>query len=175
MSRKKHDANRMRVSFDLDEVLFVLPQTHKTEPPLRFPFNKIYKERLRLGTPELIHRLQEEDFEVWVYTSSFRSERYIKGLFRHYKIRFDDIVNGERHLNEVQGKRKDTVPQKLPSRYRISLHIDDESIVVTSGKLYGFNVYHLNEPDELWQEKIMERVYEIKRRERPDLEQKSDL
>ena len=27
----------MRVSFDLDEVLFVSPKTHKTEPPLSFP------------------------------------------------------------------------------------------------------------------------------------------
>ena len=38
----------MRVSFDLDEVLFVSPQTHKTEPPLPFPLNRFFKERLRL-------------------------------------------------------------------------------------------------------------------------------
>jgi hypothetical protein len=49
---------KMRVSFDLDEVLFVSPKTHKTEPPLKFPFNRIFKERLRLGTPDLIRSLQ---------------------------------------------------------------------------------------------------------------------
>ena len=49
---------KMRVSFDLDEVLFVSPKTHKTEPPLPFPLRIIYKERLRLGTPELIRKLQ---------------------------------------------------------------------------------------------------------------------
>ena len=79
----KHDpARRMRVSFDLDEVLFVSPETHKTEPPPFFPMNMIFRERLRLGTPELIRRLQEMGYEVWVYTSSFRSERYITFLFR---------------------------------------------------------------------------------------------
>ncbi len=118
----------MRVSFDLDEVLFVLPETHKTEPPLRFPFNKIYRERLRLGTPELIRKLHELGYEVWVYTSSFRTERYIRNLFRHYGIRFDGIVNGTRHLKEVQRDNKTILPQKLPSRYRISLHIDDDWI-----------------------------------------------
>ena len=41
---------KMRVSFDLDEVLFVSPKTHKTEPPLPFPLRNIYKERLRKGT-----------------------------------------------------------------------------------------------------------------------------
>ena len=59
MKKRDNSKDKMRISFDLDEVLFVWPQTHKTEPPLKFPFKKIYKERLRLGTPELINRLQE--------------------------------------------------------------------------------------------------------------------
>ena len=55
----------MRVSFDLDEVLFVSPETHKTEPPLAFPLRILFKERLRLGTPELLRRMQELGYEVW--------------------------------------------------------------------------------------------------------------
>lgn len=57
MRKNDNGREKMRISFDLDEVLFVFPQTHKTEPPLMFPFNLIYKERLRLGTPELIPKL----------------------------------------------------------------------------------------------------------------------
>ena len=80
----KRAAEKMRVSFDLDEVLFVSPETHKTEPPLPFPIRRFFPERLRLGTPELIRSLQQEHgCEVWVYTSSFRTERYIRlGLAR---------------------------------------------------------------------------------------------
>ena len=84
MNNDSYSEEKMRVSFDLDEVLFVSPDTHKTEPALRFPFNKIYKERLRLGTPDLVNELQRLGYEVWVYTSSFRTERYIKNLFKHY-------------------------------------------------------------------------------------------
>nr|MCR5580488.1 HAD family hydrolase [Pseudobutyrivibrio sp.] len=76
--------HKMRISFDLDEVLFVYPKTHKIEDAPYFPFNLFFKERLRLGTPELINGLQELGFEVWVYTSSFRSESYIKTLFHLY-------------------------------------------------------------------------------------------
>ena len=174
-SQKHKQANKMRVSFDLDEVLFVDPKTHKTEPELKFPFNRIFKERLRLGTPELINALQDEDFEVWVYTSSFRSERYIRSLFFMYGVKFDSIVNGDRHLREVQGKRKDPLPQKLPSKYRISLHIDDETVICTAGKLYGFNVYQLNAQDDDWEKKIMDRVHRIRRLERPDLLNEADV
>lgn len=156
--------NKMRISFDLDEVLFVNPQTHKTEKELRFPFNKIYKERVRLGTADLIHALQEKDIEVWVYTSSFRTDTYIKRIFRHYGIAFDGIVNGQRHLEEVQAGHTYTLPQKLPNKYRISLHVDDEDIVATYGRFYGFNVYQLDEQDDDWKEKILQRVEEIKKR-----------
>lgn len=168
---KKHQKieRRMRVSFDLDEVLFVHPDTHKTEPALRFPFNRIFKERLRLGTPELIKRLQEEEFEVWIYTSSFRSDRYIRGLFRLYGVQLDGIVNATRHLKEVQRDRKEVMPQKMPCRYRISLHIDDEAVICSAGKNYGFNVYQLEAQDDNWMEKIMERVYQIRRKDFPEL------
>ncbi len=153
---------RMRISFDLDEVLFVSPANHKTEPPLKFPFSRIYQERLRLGTPELINTLQSLGYEVWVYTSSFRSERYIRSLFRHYGVRFDGIVNGHRHLKEVQRNNKTVLPQKMPNRYRISLHVDDESVICSMGAQYGFHAYQLDAQDDDWKEKIIERAAKVK-------------
>ncbi len=157
-----HEQKKMRVSFDLDEVLFVYPKTHKTEPELKFPFNRMYKERLRLGTPKLINTLQSLGYEVWVYTSSFRSERYIKSLFRLYGVKFDGIVNAQRHLKEVQGNSNRILPQKVPSRYHISLHIDDESIICTQGRQYGFDAYQLDAPDDEWVEKIIKYAGEVK-------------
>ena len=168
---KKKTQSKMRVSFDLDEVLFVLPETHKTEPPLSFPFNKIYKERLRLGTPDVIRTLQEQGYEVWVYTSSFRSEKYIRHLFRHYHVKFDGIVNGNRHMKEVQRDNKQQLPQKLPSKYRISLHIDDEEIICSLGRQYGFNVYQLDAQDDDWKEKVIACADKIRKRDFGDEEQ----
>ena len=160
--RKKDDKERMRVSFDLDEVLFVSPMTHKTEPELIFPFNKIYKERLRLGTPTLINELQALGYDVWVYTSSFRSERYIKGLFRLYGVKFDGIVNGNRHLKEVQKNNKTILPQKIPSRYHISLHVDDEQVIASWGREYGFDTYRLDAQDDDWKDKIIASATKIR-------------
>ena len=155
----------MRISFDLDEVLFVSPSTHKTEPPLRFPLNRLYPERLRLGTPKLIHRLQELGYEVWVYTSSFRTQQYIRNLFRFYGIRFDGIVNAQRHLREVQRDHRTPLPQKLPSKYRISLHVDDEDAVNDVAGQYGYRTYRLDAQDDNWIEKIIQRAEEIRKLE----------
>ena len=157
--RKKTDyADKMRVSFDLDEVLFVNPETHPTEPARVFPFNIIFRERLRLGTPGLVRALQQLGYEVWVYTSSFRTEQYIKMLFLLYGVRFDGIVNAMRHLEEVQKGHSQTLPQKVPSHYRISLHVDDEDVICSYGREFGFEVFQLDAPDEYWKEKVIEKA-----------------
>ena len=156
--------DKMRVSFDLDEVLFVFPEQVKAEPELKFPWNRMYKERLRLGTPELIRTLQSLGYEVWVYTSSFRTEKYIKNLFRHYGVKFDGIVNGTRHLNEVQKGSSQILPQKVPNRYRIALHVDDESVICSYGREYGFEAFQLEGPDDEWKEKVIARAEEVKRK-----------
>ena len=160
--KKKNETDKMRVSFDLDEVLFVSPDLVKAEPALGFPWNHVYKERLRLGTPDLINGLQRLGYEVWVYTSSYRTENYIKGLFRHYGVKFDGIVNATRHLKEVQKNSKVILPQKVPSRYRIALHVDDESVICSYGREFGFDAYQLDAPDDEWKEKVIARAAEVK-------------
>lgn len=155
----------MKISFDLDEVLFVSPDNYEVEPELRFPLNKMFPERLRKGTVYLINELQRRGFEVWVYTSSFRSEVYIKSLFRNYNIKFDSIVNGYRHKKEVQGNREMTLPQKMPSHYRISLHIDDEEVVVKNARAYGYRVLQIYEPDPDWTQKVLDEAERIRKLE----------
>lgn len=170
---KDKERERMRISFDLDEVLFVNPKTHKTEHELPIPFRALYKERLRAGAPELIRTLQKMGFEVWVYTSSFRSIYYIQGLFRHYGVKFNGIINGERHLKEVQKDRAEILPQKVPNMYRISLHIDDEAVICSYGREYGFDAYQLDADDDKWTEKVIAKALEAKRKweKRKDLHQ----
>ena len=166
----------MRISFDLDEVLFVDPNTFEIEDPPRFPLDRIYRERLRKGTVRLIHTLQEEEFEAWVYTSSFRSEKYIRSLFRCYGIRFDGIINAQRHLREVQKDHGHLLPQKVPGYYHIDLHVDDEDVIHQYGKQYGFKTCKVCEPDPDWVEKVLDqarRVRDLTESDRADKKQES--
>ena len=148
----------MRISFDLDDTLFISPEKTKAEPELKFPFSVIYPDRLRAGTVSLMQYLHDTGNEVYIYTTSFRSERYIRNLFRHYHIQIDEIINGARHAREVQGHRAEAMPSKYPSHYRIDLHIDDDISVLENGKYYGFQVYLIQENDTQWTENIIAQI-----------------
>ena len=157
----------MIVSFDLDDTLFVSEKAFQTEPPLPFPLRLLYKERLRAGTVALLRRLREQGHQVWIYTTSYRSERYIRQLFRQYGIRFDGIINRPRHLKEVQKNNPQPLPQKMPAFYRIGLHIDDEDVIHQNGRRYGFRTFKVCDPDEHWVRKVIaeaERIRDIEAR-----------
>ena len=153
----------MIVSFDLDETLFVNPEKVPTEDNLSFPLNKIYKDRLRKGTFELLKWINNNNIELWIYTTSFSSERYIISIFRHYGIKIDNIINGKRHEKEIQKNNTERLPSKYPAKYHIDLHIDDEISVYQNGISYGFRVYLLKENDTLWTENIKNEILRIKK------------
>ena len=155
----------MRISFDLDEVLFVDPRRYSIEPVPGRLHGMFFKERLRKGTVKLIHELQKRGFEVWIYTSSFRSERYLKLLFDAYGIQFNGIVNAERHNKEVQQGRSQRLPQKMPSHYQISLHIDDEENIIKSAPSFGFRAFRIYEPDDEWVDKVIDEAERIRKLE----------
>jgi hypothetical protein len=154
----------MKVSFDLDDTLFVSEEKFKVEPALRFPWNLIYKERLRAGTIELMNYIRQAGIELWIYTTSFRSEKYIRGMFRHYGVKLDQVVNGSRHAQEVQKGHSEGMPSKYPSKYRIDLHIDDDISVAQNGRTYGFKVFTVGCPDDEWANKIIAEIDKIRAR-----------
>ena len=142
--------------------LFVNPAEVPTEPELKFPYNKIYKDKLRKGAVELLKWINKSDTELWIYTTSNRTDRYIRGIFRHYGIRIDSIVNAVRHEKEVARGRAN-FPSKYPSVYRIDLHVDDEKSVYENGIAYGFRVYHITNDDTDWADNIRKELERIKR------------
>ena len=153
----------MIISFDLDETLFVNPEKIPAENKLKFPLDRIYRDRLRAGTVELLKWINKSDIQLWIYTTSYRSERYIRNIFRHYGIRLDNIINGKRHAKEVQGDKKEIMPSKYPAKYHIDLHIDDEISVYQNGIAHGFRVYLLKENDTEWVDNIRTEIERIKR------------
>ena len=66
----------------------------------------------------------------------------------------------------MQKNSSTILPQKIPSRYRISLHVDDEEVICSWGREYGFDTYKLEAQDDDWKDKIIARAGEIRNKRR---------
>ena len=56
----------------------------------------------------------------------------------------------------------------MPSRYHISLHIDDEAVICSAAGQFGFRAYQLEADDDHWKEKIIARADQIRKIEHFD-------
>lgn len=152
----------MRISFDLDDTLILTGEGCKYEPPVKFPYSILYKERLRKGTVSLFKSLGCIKCEIYIYTTSERSEQYINRLFKLYGLRINKVINQQVHQNIVQGNRKEIMPSKVPSKFGIDLHIDDDITVKQNGTHFGFRVLIISKDDEDWALKVLNEVKRIK-------------
>lgn len=153
----------MRISFDLDDTLILSDKDSKNEPPLKYIRSLFYKEKLREGIVFLCRELNSMGYEICVYTTSERSVSYIKRLFKLYGIKLSVIVNHQVHQSIVQGTRNEIMPSKVPSRFGIDLHIDDDISVKQNGDQFGFRVLIIDKEDRDWCKKVLEEALRVKK------------
>ncbi len=143
----------MRISFDLDDTLICDPSV-PAEQHVSWWRRWRYPERLRSGTRSLMAALMRRGCEIWIYTSSGRSPRYLKSWFSSCGISIEGIVNLDRHA-QIVGLRG---PSKFPPAFGIDLHIDDSKGVAMEGKSHQFPVLIIDPNDPHWVERVLDEV-----------------
>lgn len=148
----------MRISFDLDDTLICYAGNVPAEPrPAWFRTLLAPREPMRLGTRELAGELKKLGWEIWVYTTSYRTPASIRRWMKGYGIDVTGIVNQtihERKMAMLDGQ----APSKHPRLFGIDLHVDDCDGVKLEGKWFGFDVVVVEPSDVGWTKKVLEAV-----------------
>ena len=136
----------MRVAFDLDNTLirndFDFPLAKARRP---FFQRLLQTESLRLGIRELFAFCREQRWEVWIYTTSYRSPFHIRKMLWAYDLRADGIINQARHDKHVRVRST-----KHPPTFGITALIDDSRGVQLEGERFGFNVIQIDPDNANW-------------------------
>jgi hypothetical protein len=143
----------MRISFDVDDTLVCCPPglTEQFVPWWRRGW---YPELLRRGTRALMNELTTGGHEIWIYTTSYRSQRYMRGWFRSFGVTLRGVVNQDRH-ERVVGRQG---PSKYPPAFGIDLHVDDSDGVALEGKQHRFRVVVVSPGDPDWATRVLDAV-----------------
>jgi hypothetical protein len=149
----------MRISFDVDDTLVLHEPGAPIERMVPWWWRWRYTEPLRFGTYALLHTLQAAGHELWIYTTSYREPRYLRGWFKSFGIRLADVVNQDVHDRFVKPAQfPGYCPSKYPLAFGIDLHVDDSEGVAEEGREHGFRVVVVapNDPD--WAARVLAAV-----------------
>lgn len=152
----------MKISFDLDDTLICHQSSIPKEPyKVPWPIRYWQNEPLRLGTIELMNWIRDQGDEIGIYTTSYRTRRYIQSLFYWHKIKLSFTINQYVHDKKFKD-RLNKVASKMPSVFGIDLHIDDDHVLYKNSFNYGFNILRVDPLDLDWVAKVKSRVCVIK-------------
>ncbi len=145
-----------RVSFDLDEVVFALGENEDhAEKPLPFPYNRIYKQRLRLGIPALFLLLTQSGYDIWVYSFEYYSLDYIQRLFRHYHVTVNGVVTCIRLRKKTTPGKSKSIEKMVSSKYDTTITVDNESVLLTHKQTKEFEQFDLTDPTKEWSTQVI--------------------
>jgi hypothetical protein len=147
--KRQTNLKKMKIAFDLDDTL--LGSYFIFEPSsLRFKLvNMLYPtERLRLGTIELFEYCYQRNFEIYIYTSSYRKQSYIRTLFWKYGLKLNRIINQSIHNKYLKGSGNQS--SKYPPIFGIDILVDNSKGVVKEGEMYNFKVLWADPDSKNW-------------------------
>ena len=149
----------MRIAFDLDDTLIPShPDLFPVERPRRFLGRLFASEWLRHGAIDLMYTLMRHRCDLWVYTTSLRSPRYIKNLFRCYGVRLGGAINQNVHWEWLERQPPAHRCSKYPPAFGIDLLIDDSEGVCMEGQQFRFRVLHVRPDDPNWVQAVVTEV-----------------
>ena len=146
----------MKISFDIDDTLIFGDKSKNKKSNAKLLNGEI----LREGTIKLLKEIQENN-ELWLYTTSFRSPRMLKIYFWLKGVKIKRVINQQIHMQLLKDMKIKSKPTKLPNQYGIDLHVDDSEGVVMEGEKYGFNVLRIDPNDENWTQTVTEKIKKL--------------
>lgn len=155
----------MRISFDLDDTLICYdPDVPFEKRGLARWLHPWCLEPLRYGTYALFDALAGHGWEVWIYTTSGRSQRSITWWLRCYGMRVNGVITQQVYAKRLRRHAVHDYPSKNPAWFGIDLHVDDSEGVRMEGEHYGFDVHVVAPDDENWAQGVLQAAETVRRR-----------
>ena len=148
-----------RAAIDLDEVLF------RTEGPLEsalpFPWNRLYRERLRRGVPALFHFLAKNGYDIWLYSSQYYSADYIQNYFRKYHVKVTGVITAIGKRAKAAGDAGKNLEKLITNKYSSTVHIDNDLVLQINRETKDFREFPLSGETADWSQEVMDAIGQI--------------
>lgn len=145
----------MIISFDIDNTL--IPYSNEFEVENRTLLSKLVgAESIRKGTIQLFNELENKGYQIWIYTTSFRSPFNLKKTFKSYRLNPTKIIN--ERINQEKLRNNNCKASKNPKLFGIDIHVDDSEGVKIEGEKFGFKTIIINPNDREWTTKIIKKL-----------------
>ena len=151
----------MKISIDLDDTILVRDNYPFTEIGTSPLVRGAVIEHFRAGTRELFYFLEKTNFEVGIYTNSYRGKSALENWFKENGFKINFVINQQIHDVRIDKEpNRYSLPDKCPHFFGIDIHIDDLKKIKDECEKFGVTVI-LADEEEDWAEKVINELKSI--------------
>lgn len=134
--------NVKRATFDIDDIVFA--KEGDQEEPISFPYNLVYKHRMKLGIAALMQNLWDRGYDIWVFTSEYHSREYYRRFFQIHGVEVTGIVNGMDTKKAKRTEKKESLWEAFRNQYKMSITVLKDSIIYNNAATREFEKIDIN-------------------------------
>ena len=170
----RHDR---RVTFDLEETVFdAFPgDENGFEKPLPFFLRRAFPQKIRRGVPALFRFLASHGYDVWVYTARYYSLDRLRMLFACYSSPVVGVITGAARRGPFETEVKETLKPLIDAKYQSTIHVDSESVLMTSSRSKDFVEIPLDLSAASWSQAVMDAFSRLDEARPSDHQEKNGL
>ena len=131
------------------------------ESALPFPWNTLYKERIRLGVPALFHFLAKNGYDIWLYSAQYYSTDYVQNLFSKYHVKVDGVMTAVGKRANTGGDGAGKLEKLITDKYLYTVHIDRDSVLQIVKGTKEFRDFPLVGENVDWSKEVMDVIAKI--------------
>ena len=151
----KHSTHEKRVTLDLDEVVFRSNSDVLIEKKPALALGSQASRRMRLGIPALFRFLKKNGYDIWVFSANYYSIDDIRKFFRKYTVHVDGIITATAKKEVYNTETAKNMKELITNKYKETVHIANDSLLITHGKGEEFKDFELDPDDEGWAREII--------------------
>ena len=156
-----NSTHEKRAALDLDEVLLRGEDDPFLEKLLPFPWNRLYRERIRLGVPALFHQLEKSGYDIWLYSFQYHSADAIQDFFRRYHVHVDGVITAVEKRQAAGREDGESLEKLIQNKYRCTLHVDNESVLQIFRDTKEHREFPLSGAPDTWSQEIVDMLEKL--------------
>ena len=160
----EHSNHKMRITLDMDEIVFSPEKDGRTEKPLPFPLCRFFPEKLRLGIPALFSFCAAMGYDIWLYSSGYNSLDYIRELLKLYHTQVTGIITGTARKAPKHSATGEAMEKLFSAKYTRTIHIDNNMLLCIDSRTKDFREFPLTGTG-TWSAEVMETMKAVNRHE----------
>lgn len=118
--------------------------------------------RIRRGAPAVLHTLERNGYDIWLYSSQYHSADTVQSYFRKYHVKITGVVSamGRRVFQNVNNTK---VEKMIHEKYRQTLHIDNDMVMLACSDVREPLEFKLSGAPETWSKEVVDVIGKIEK------------